>query len=106
MLAEMSQLQKLRRNMTYDDHSDSLKSYQPYWNDRNELRILDEDLMELHMQLEQARDKYQAVIPLKPIEIGHEIFVKDLIAHFRNLTARNFSAEVVAKICETVRQIT
>ncbi len=90
--------------MTYDEDIGGRKPYNPSKKDRNELKKLDDELFELHQQQEEARKRYQQAILSEPMEIGDELFVKDVIAHVRNFVPGD-EAEV-AKCRQKVGQIT
>ena len=78
--AEIKQLRK-PGTMTYDDRKQEWGPYKPPAKDWKRLADLDQELMLLHDQQEEARTKYQKAIPSEPMEIGEEVFVRDFIAH-------------------------
>ncbi len=90
--------------MTFDDAEGAWKPYKPPAKDKERLKQLDKELMELQDKQEEARDKYHSAIPSEPMEIGDETFVKGVIAHVRNFKVGK--EQEVSKIRQVVSQIT
>ena len=65
---------------------------------------MDEELIFLHDEQENSRTIYQQAIPSEPMEIGEEVFIKEVVAHVRDFQPG--TGEEIARVKELVNQIT
>ena len=64
--------------MIFDSRKEEWRPYKPPSKDRKRLKEVYEELVVWHEQREKSRAKYQQAIPSEPMEIGDEVFVKEV----------------------------